>query len=664
MPAADRPTRTSLARPSRWGRRLRAIVTGLAIALLFVSGVGALLWQARENQLEEWRKQMAKHSSMLAAHAHQTFKAADLALRSIVEDLDGAPLDVEQARRRFGNPFTHTLLANRMRGVPQASTVAIVDLEGRFLAQASSPIPSTETVKDRDYFQAHLAEPKLEVFVSAPAKSRVTGRWTVFLSRKIVSRDGETLAIAMVGVELAFFDQFYESVRDPETIITLYRRDGAFLVRSPWAERVIGTMATGPALQGLADGGTSSVLLTTAPRVTDPADRSQRLIGSRLVPDYPLVVAINVPGVTVFRKWTETAVSAAIIVGAILTVIALGVVWFCRSAARQEAALHSLAQAEGVAADQAREILQAAERQKKLEQEAEARAQVLAFDKELGRSVNRLGAMIEEIATFSERLTVASGRVRHGSRGAVEALARAADHVGTVAASAEDISAAGQDIAAHTTRSALTVAEVLGEADRTDEAVGLLDHACSHIETVATLIRSVASQTNLLALNATIEAARAGEAGRGFAVVAAEIKALAAQTTVATSEISRQIGSIHTARQRSTEALQSIRARIGESRSASADVAERVAVQSRSTSDMAVNIRAAENDVRDTVRSAGVVEDAAESANASAMDVLRLARDLDAEAKRIQSQIELFTDTMETRRQAPDDAVARTAVGT
>jgi methyl-accepting chemotaxis protein len=107
-----------------------------------------------------------------------------------------------------------------------------------------------------------------------------------------------------------------------------------------------------------------------------------------------------------------------------------------------------------------------------------------------------------------------------------------------------EMTAAIAEIAAQLRYGAQMGDAAVSRANVSRGAINALAHAAEDIGAIVGVIQTIAEQTNLLALNATIEAARAGEAGRGFSVVAAEVKSLAMQTGRSTDQIAAKVAEI------------------------------------------------------------------------------------------------------------------------
>jgi methyl-accepting chemotaxis protein len=172
--------------------------------------------------------------------------------------------------------------------------------------------------------------------------------------------------------------------------------------------------------------------------------------------------------------------------------------------------------------------------------------------------------------------------------------------------------------------------------------VGELSDSATRIGDVVQLINSIAGQTNLLALNATIEAARAGDAGKGFAVVAQEVKALAAQTGKATSDIGKQIASMQAATTEAVKAIHEITATINQMSEISGTIAAAVEEQGATTQEISRNVsEAAKGTAEVACNIIDVNRGAAETGSASTQ-VLTSAKQLAGEGQSLRREVEAF----------------------
>ena len=186
--------------------------------------------------------------------------------------------------------------------------------------------------------------------------------------------------------------------------------------------------------------------------------------------------------------------------------------------------------------------------------------------------------------------------------------------------------------------------EAVDEARRTDERIRSLEVNAQSIGDVVRLITDIAEQTNLLAFNATIEAARAGDAGKGFAVVASEVKALATQTTQATSDISAQIASIQESTKDSVETIKGVGEVVNVISQSSATVAEAVEQQQGATNEISQSAQEASVGTQQVSSNIVHMSDAANQTGAAATQVLGAAGELSKQSVELKNHVDSFLE--------------------
>jgi methyl-accepting chemotaxis protein len=292
-----------------------------------------------------------------------------------------------------------------------------------------------------------------------------------------------------------------------------------------------------------------------------------------------------------------------------------------------------------------------AEREQKNRELAAARKAELhnlaeSFEATVGNIIETVSAASSELESSAVILTKSSTSAQELSNIVASASEETSANVQSVASATEEMSASVNEIGRRVLDSNTIASEAVDQARKTDARITELSLAASRIGDVTKLITTIAEQTNLLALNATIEAARAGEAGRGFAVVAQEVKALAAQTAKATSEISTQIAEMQSATQESVLAIKEISGTIGRVSEISSTIAAAVEEQGAATQEIARNVQQAAIGTTQVASNISDVSRGAADIGSASSQVLSSAQLLSNENKRLKAEVAKFLSTV------------------
>jgi methyl-accepting chemotaxis protein len=270
------------------------------------------------------------------------------------------------------------------------------------------------------------------------------------------------------------------------------------------------------------------------------------------------------------------------------------------------------------------------------------------FEQEVGNIVNTVSSASNELEIAAATLSRTAETTQSLSTTVAASSEEASANVKSVASAAGEFSGSVAEIGRQVLESRRIAAEAVKQAETTNARMTELSQSATRIGDVVKLITSVADQTNLLALNATIEAARAGSAGKGFAVVAQEVKALAAQTSKATDEISAQIAAMQMATEGSVAAIKEIGDTINRIAEIATTIASAVEEQDAATQEISRNVQQA---AAGTTQVASHITDVSRSANetgSASSRVLLSAQSLSKESSHLKQEVKRFLANIRT----------------
>jgi diguanylate cyclase (GGDEF)-like protein len=298
-------------------RRLSAkllIISSVATVLGFSAICASVMLDMRRGEEQLARQTLENLAASIDTDIGRNIELYDLSLRAVASNM------VIPEVAKLSKPLRNLILFDQAANAKHFGAIQVFDAEGRLTIDASTLDPVPENRADEEYFKVHRDQPDAGLFVSRPMLHR--SAYVIVLSRRITGRDGSFLGVVAGSIRFSYFHELISRLHlDADDIITVLRRDGTIIMRTPFDLDVIGkNIKHAPGIDRVLSEPDGSY---SRPSVVDGIARLFVWHNSAS----PLVVQVGKTWISILSLWRTEATRIGAILMALIS-FALGVTLF------------------------------------------------------------------------------------------------------------------------------------------------------------------------------------------------------------------------------------------------------------------------------------------------------------------------------------------------
>ncbi len=167
--------------------------------------------------------------------------------------------------------------------------IGVIDEKGMYIL-SNLPDHKLRDLSDREHFLVHRGADTDALYISKPVLGRVSGKWSIQLTRRINKPDGSFGGVVVVSMDPHYFSEFYRGVDLGRSgVVSLVGRDGIVRARRAGENIEVGQDLSGTPLMRLGAQAASGHY-----NYASKADGVRRFYSFRAFQEYPLLVSVGV----------------------------------------------------------------------------------------------------------------------------------------------------------------------------------------------------------------------------------------------------------------------------------------------------------------------------------------------------------------------------------